>query len=303
MSLTASCKIRRAVEIQRSLGFDMSKLSSFIRSIKSQMKENEIIVSGQPPFRMATFSSDQVIGRTIREQGQWQENHIIDVVKWLGIKIEDKTFIDVGANIGTHSIAALNYGFSKAVCIEPEPNNFMLLKINQILNKVENRCSNFNMAASNSDGQLLFELNDSNPGDHRVRVTGLDQIQSDTSASKRFLNVSSMSLDRILATASKSVGDIGLVWIDTQGHEGHVLASAESLLNSGVPIVLEFWPFGLNQADGYSLLRPVLARSKLYDIRKINISNNPLDMADIDKMYSAWVENEFEHTDFLLLPN
>ena len=70
----------------------MSKFSSFIRSIKSQMKENEIIVSGQPPFRMATFASDQVIGRTIREKGQWEENNILDVVKWLGIKIEDKTW-------------------------------------------------------------------------------------------------------------------------------------------------------------------------------------------------------------------
>jgi FkbM family methyltransferase len=281
----------------------MSKLSSFIRSLRIKKIEYDIIISGRPPFRMATLASDQVIGRTIREQGRWQENHIIDVVKWLDMTVKGKTFVDIGANIGTHSIAALNYGFAHAICIEPDPTNFMLLKINQILNSVEGRCQNFNMAASNSIGQLMFELNERNPGDHRVRVAGLDKIQGVTSASKRFLNVPSMPLDQILATASVSIGDIGLVWIDTQGHEGHVLTSANSLLTSGVPIVLEFWPFGLNQADGYRLLRPVLARSKLYDVRNINSSNSPLGMAHVDQMFSGWVDDESEHTDFLLLPN
>ena len=32
---------------------------------------------------------------------------------------------------------------------------------------------------------------------------------------------------------------VGLVWIDTEGHEGHVLAGAASLVDRGVPIVLE----------------------------------------------------------------
>jgi len=50
-----------------------------------------------------------------------------------------------------------------------------------------------------------------------------------------------------------SVGEMlkdprNVVWMDVQGYEGHVLAGAPELIAAGVPVELEFWPYGLGRA-------------------------------------------------------
>jgi hypothetical protein len=58
----------------------MSKLSKFIRNLHTKTIDHDIIVTGQPPFRMATFATDQIIGRTIREKGQWEEYAFLNLL-------------------------------------------------------------------------------------------------------------------------------------------------------------------------------------------------------------------------------
>jgi hypothetical protein len=36
--------------------------------------------------------------------------------------------------------------------------------------------------------------------------------------------------------------------MDVQGHEGHILRGAQSLIATGVPLVFELWPYGLRSA-------------------------------------------------------
>ncbi|RPJ80913.1 MAG: hypothetical protein EHM18_17695, partial [Acidobacteria bacterium] len=45
-----------------------------------------------------------------------------------------------------------------------------------------------------------------------------------------------------------SLEETGLVWVDIQGHEGHFLRGAQSLLRRGVPIVTEFWPYAIERS-------------------------------------------------------
>jgi FkbM family methyltransferase len=82
-----------------------------------------------------------------------------------------RTFVDVGANIGTHTIWALRNGFENAICIEADVENFKLLRVNQILNGVEKNCSNVLAAVSHENGTSLLELSPSNFGDHRLRLS------------------------------------------------------------------------------------------------------------------------------------
>jgi FkbM family methyltransferase len=227
---------------------------------------------------------------------------ILELIKWLKLPADRKIFVDIGANIGTHSIAALNYGFSKAICLEPEPNNFMLLKINQILNNVDDRCVNFNIAASINEGHVQFEINTVNPGDHRVMLASHPPKLSSSQLAKQTISVPTIGLDRLLSQNNITAADISLVWIDTQGHEGHVLSSAQLLLDSGVPTVFEFWPFGLNEVKGYQLLRPILAKYKIIDANKLPSIDTALTIDDIDVMYESWVKDAAAHTDFLLMP-
>jgi len=44
------------------------------------------------------------------------------------------------------------------------------------------------------------------------------------------------------------VNELGLVWLDVQGHEGEVLAGARTLLESRVPVVMEY-SSGMLDAD------------------------------------------------------
>ena len=81
---------------------------------------------------------------------------------------------DIGANIGVTCIPAVNRGLVKrAIAVEPEPENFKLLKLNIILNNLEDKIETLNYAlSSESDKFLNLEISNDNSGDHRIRPSG-----------------------------------------------------------------------------------------------------------------------------------
>ncbi len=54
--------------------------------------------------------------------------------------------------------------------------------------------------------------------------------------------------------------------MDVQGHEAHVLRGASELLRSDVPIVIEYWPYGLRRAGGLETLHSLIAEHYAYVI-------------------------------------
>ena len=59
--------------------------------------------------------------------------------------------------------------------------------------------------------------------------------------SRRFtVKVPARTFDDEVAAGRIPLDELGLVWLDVQGHEGEVLAGAEGLLASRVPIVMEY---------------------------------------------------------------
>lgn len=52
------------------------------------------------------------------------------------------------------------------------------------------------------------------------------------------------------------------VWMDIQGHEGHALSRASGLKDTGIPMCIEFWPYGLKNSGGYELLVEALLEGK-----------------------------------------
>lgn len=248
---------------------------------------------------MMTYTADKVIGEAIRQSGRFEETDIEQargIIEGLGVSVELSTFLDVGANIGTHSLFSLRCGFRRAVCIEADPRNFKLLRANQILNDVDQDCVNILAAASSKAGESTFELSPTNFGDHRVRLETARQHLHDE-GSWQLITVSTKPLDTILSDVSVNYRDIGLVWIDTQGHEGHVLSGAGELLRTGVPIVAEFWPYGLERSGGYKLLRDAISNSgrRMFDLRQCIVSGNPkqIDLEiELDEIYQSMLENE-----------
>ncbi|HYF27865.1 MAG TPA: FkbM family methyltransferase [Baekduia sp.] len=167
-------------------------------------------------------------------------------------------FLDIGANIGTATCLAIaRFGASRAWAFEPAPENLRLLRQNLLANGLEDRVSIHACALTDHDGVVEFGLSDTNWGDHRVQpATGRDREGRAT------LAVPAVRLDALTADRTVDLEAAGLAWIDVQGHEGHVLAGARSLLRSQVPIVCEYWPGALREAEGLERFHELVATER-----------------------------------------
>lgn len=262
---------------------------------------------------MVTNNQDMIIGESIRLTGSFEEKHIEDTVQFLknqNIKINKSIFVDIGANIGTHTIFALKNGFQKALCVEPDPENFKLLRINQIMNDLDVCCINICAAASETAGAGRLETSPDNFGDNRV--LSQQALQKNVHAEQNWIvkDIIKDKIDTIVINNGINFRDIGLVWVDTQGHEGYVFGGGNALLASPAPIVCEFWPYGLNRSGGYEMLRAALKASgrQVYDLRESLKQNAlaPLNNEQMDAMFHQFLAQETPeaspHTDLLLLP-
>jgi len=273
---------------------------------QAQMSATGLALAKTNVGMMLTYAADKVIGENLRNQGSFEEAEIgaaIKLIKSLGKDTALSTFVDVGANIGTHTLWAMRAGFERSICVEADASNVKLLKINQILNGIDEQCRVVWAAASDMDGQIVLERSPDNFGDHRVtsQLDGVDSLYEEGSWQKT--SIPSCRLDTVIEGNPGGVSEIGLVWIDTQGHEGHVFSGAPNLLASTIPIVAEFWPYGLMRAGGYQQFRSQIEQSgrKVYDL-KASIQQGEtvsLTVEEMDSMNKRFVGSE--HTDLLLL--
>lgn len=79
--------------------------------------------------------------------------------------------VDIGANIGTTSLAAVEFGADRVIALEPELRNFRLLRANVALNGLEERVTTFNVAIGATRGTATLHVSPRNSGDHRVVKT------------------------------------------------------------------------------------------------------------------------------------
>jgi FkbM family methyltransferase len=191
-------------------------------------------------------TSGESIGRTLfvkRARGEMRTLKLaMKALKRLGVDAQG-TFVDVGANIGTTSITALTrHRFARAVAVEPAPENLRLLRANAALNGLEDRLVVMGLALSDGEGEADLVLNEANSGDHRIGRLELEAHPVAADAPTERVRLT--TLDRL------QIEHAGLLWIDAQGHEGHILAGASALLATGVPAVVELWPQALAAAGG-----------------------------------------------------
>ena len=74
-------------------------------------------------------------------------------------------FVDVGANIGTTTIQALDrFGAERVVAIEPSPRCLPYLYSNLAANKLSDRCTVMEVAMSDTPGEVAFRAGENNSG-------------------------------------------------------------------------------------------------------------------------------------------
>lgn len=221
-------------------------------------------------------TADRGVSRVTYMTGDYEldvmEDALAQLTRILGRDpLAGRVFVDVGANVGTSSIPAISrFGASRAVAFEPAEENFRILSANVALNGLADRIVARRVGVSDAAGVAELELAPSNSGDHRVRTSAAaGAFDAYREGSRATAPVELVRLDDALADGGVDPGEVGLLWVDTQGHEGHVLAGAPQLIGAGVPAVCEYWPYGLRRAGGLELFHATVAQSfsQVIDVR------------------------------------
>lgn len=207
--------------------------------------------------RLTVFTSDQTIGQQLYIHREFESQWVDTALRFLRTtqRLPDKgrgTVLDIGANLGVISIGLLHdREFEQAIAIEPDPRNFALLERNARQNQLSaERYVCLPCAASERRGEAELELSGDNYGDHRVRAAerpqrpGLPERYREDG--RQTIRVRMDTLDQLLAGVPAALSQaIALVWIDTQGHEGYVFSGGRELFSRDIPVVTEFWPYGI----------------------------------------------------------
>ncbi len=182
--------------------------------------------------------------------------------------LERRTFVDVGANIGSTTVPALLFhGFADAVALEPEPENFTTLRLNLVLNGIDQRTRALQVAVSNTIGELDLVVDRSRSGKHWIAspTTSRKRSKSDQVTIK----VPTVTLDSLAEENVYDPGSVSLLWIDAEHHEGAILGGAGELLSRGVPIVFEWDPKGLDRRGDRATIQELMGEhyTHFLDIR------------------------------------
>jgi FkbM family methyltransferase len=163
--------------------------------------------------------------------GGW-ERHFAELFRHL-IRPGDRC-IDVGANIGVHTVrlARLAGPDGEVIAVEPDPDVLRRMRRNVALNNVAN-VRIVNAAASDRKGDM--QLYRPNPGDtNRARASLLHHA---------YLTGASASVPVVTLDEVSDGAPVALVKIDVEGHEAAVVRGAVGIIDSCAPaVVFEYAP-------------------------------------------------------------
>lgn len=172
--------------------------------------------------------------------GVYSEDHITNhLLNTIGIHNED-FIVDIGANIGWHSLTLSSKASPTVFSFEPDPFNFNLLKQNKETNNKTN-VKLFNVALSNENGtKTLYLYRDHNLGRHSL-------IQQQKSVNST--EVTTVRLDDLLEREGMGNRRIKLIKIDVEGFEYMAMLGAKESLKRTDYLLTEFTPDMMRRID------------------------------------------------------
>jgi FkbM family methyltransferase len=209
-----------------------------------------------------------------------------------GVEVVRTTFLDVGANIGTTTLAALRAGFRSVLACEPDPANAKLLRANVALNSAEDTVRILEVAISDRSGVARLDPGRGSRTKSRI-LGGVDDRPRGIP-----IEVATVSIDELVRDGTIDPDSIGLLWADVEGHECQVLSGAQTLIERRVPLVIELNPKLIRRAGGSEALLGLLASdyTHVLDLRRPDSAFVPI--ASFDKLLEDYSPPAF--TDLLL---
>ncbi|MFV0243844.1 MAG: FkbM family methyltransferase [Qingshengfaniella sp.] len=191
---------------------------------------------------------DDHIQMIVRQSGKFYEQKML--IELTALLPENPTIVDIGANIGNHSLFFAMIAEAKVISIEPNPVAFDLLKANIDLNQLGDRVELNQLALGAATGRgAIRNVSDQN--------LGMAQVLSTPDG------------DIAISTLDKVIGDrhVDLLKIDVEGMEAEVLRGAESVLSRCHPIVIA-------EAATLEELAAIEALLRIHGYRKVRRYND-----------------------------
>lgn len=221
------------------------------------------------------FLDQNDINMTIHmlEHGEW-EPHVRQIID--ASLNEGSVYIDVGANIGLHSLyAAQKVGEGgKVLSFEPNKKLYKLLKANMETNGFLNRTELYNSAVSDHNGTEKFYIYD-----EHASMSGFMKEHSDFEADCFVQDTRVIKLDDVCDQK------VDLIKIDVEGFEYDVLNGARKLIEKNkdnITILFEWQPGDIIERRGEDILDKTLdlfqgwecyVAQYLQPLRKVDIEN------------------------------
>jgi FkbM family methyltransferase len=174
-------------------------------------------------LRMRVHPPGDIISECIRRFGIWEPaetNYLIAHLR------PGDSFVDIGANIGYHSVVAAHLvgETGRVVAFEPDADNFKLLAANVMLNRLSVAMNN--AAVSDRDGEAMLYRSADNMGDHRVWTSG---------------NSKGTPI-RLTRLAPEMIDARTMMKIDVQGWEAKVIIGNLGTIARARAVMFEFFP-------------------------------------------------------------
>lgn len=179
--------------------------------------------------QLVTFSFDH-IGLCLNLEGRYENSTLLLVEEFIKNKMpsaKDKTALDIGANIGNHSIFFAN-NFKNVYAFEPNPVTYEVLKINCNFVAKHKNIMPVNFGLSDKEGSLPFYISPNNIGGSQIIDANNESIQD-------AIQINVKTLDQLNELKGVSVA---LIKIDVEGHELNVLKGAKNTILKNMPAVL-----------------------------------------------------------------
>lgn len=163
------------------------------------------------------------IGKSIIIDGYYEKFYLENLVKILPQKVFRDTMLDIGSNIGNHSVFLSSY-FNKIILFEPQIRTF---KINELNTDHIDNIESYNFGLSNKDEVLEFTIHKQNFGNGKLKDLNFGN-KSDYFNEQIFVK----KYDNL-----KIKDKISFVKIDVEGFESQALQGMKKTLSSDKPIL------------------------------------------------------------------
>lgn len=177
--------------------------------------------------QITAFCNDHV-GDKIASQGLYEPENLALLIDLLG-KMQSPLVLDIGANIGNHSLALATKAAS-VHAFEPIPAIYRLLEQNVRQNNLKNIHSHCCALSDTTGTATIYMVKEGNAG-----ASSFDQRQQGTEP----VEVTKLTGDEFVQ--SHQLGKVSLIKIDVEAHEVFVLKGLMQTLQRDLPWVTLEW--------------------------------------------------------------